>query len=114
MILAGGPCWFEGGITDSFGPLQVLDDGLGFLPGGFCPHFDTQPVRQSLFRDAVASGALPPGYAVDDFAALHFRGMALVEAVSSRASSVARHVWPHSQSVVEEPLTLLVLQAQRS
>jgi dipeptidase E len=35
---AGGRCWLEGGITDSFGPeLETLDDGLGFLEGRFCP-----------------------------------------------------------------------------
>ena len=38
VVLAGGSagmiCWFEAGVTDSFGPqLEGMRDGLGFLPG---------------------------------------------------------------------------------
>ena len=48
---AGGLCWFEGGVTDSFGPeLARLDDGLGFLPGSFCPHYDTEPERRPTYE----------------------------------------------------------------
>jgi peptidase E len=32
-ISAGSLCWFEGGVTDSFGPLRAMPDGLGFIPG---------------------------------------------------------------------------------
>jgi len=37
-VLSGGSagmiCWFEAGVTDSFGPqLEGMRDGLGFLPG---------------------------------------------------------------------------------
>src|SRR5882757_9380345 len=40
-ISAGAICWFEDGITDAFGhPLCALSDGLGFLPGACCPHYD--------------------------------------------------------------------------
>src|SRR4051794_40385259 len=35
---AGGNCWFEGSVTDSFGlGLDPLKDGLKFVPGSFCP-----------------------------------------------------------------------------
>jgi peptidase E len=38
-LCAGSMCWFEGGVTASFGRRLVpLDDGLGFLPGSNCPH----------------------------------------------------------------------------
>ena len=36
-LSAGSLCWFEGGVTDSFGPLRDLRDGLGLLPGSHCP-----------------------------------------------------------------------------
>lgn len=40
---AGGICWFDGGTTDSYGPiLQVLPEGLGFVPGSFSPHHDAE------------------------------------------------------------------------
>src|SRR5216117_3350142 len=38
---AGMVCWFEASVTDSFGPqLEDMRDGLGFLPGSACPHYD--------------------------------------------------------------------------
>nr|WP_222842818.1 Type 1 glutamine amidotransferase-like domain-containing protein [Bowdeniella nasicola] len=49
-ISAGANCWYEGSSTDSFGPeLRPLPDGLGLLPGSFCPHFDGQPGRRESF-----------------------------------------------------------------
>ncbi|MFE5190977.1 Type 1 glutamine amidotransferase-like domain-containing protein [Streptomyces sp. NPDC056628] len=65
-ISAGANCWAEGSHTDSFGPLTHLADGLGLLPGSVCPHYDGEPGRRPSYRAAVASGALPPGWAVED------------------------------------------------
>ena len=57
---AGGICWHDGGVTDSFGlPLQALNDGLGFIPGSFCPHYDaeaTAPCVPTLHRRWTPSG----------------------------------------------------------
>ena len=44
---AGMICWFEAGVTDSFGPqLEGMRDGLGFLPGSACPHYDGEGDRR--------------------------------------------------------------------
>jgi dipeptidase E len=79
---AGSICWFEGGTTDSFGGLDALPDGLGFLPGSHSPHYDGEPGRRPTYQRLVASGELPPGYAADDGAALVFRGTELAEVVA--------------------------------
>ena len=71
-VSAGMNCWFEASTTDSFGPLAPLHDGLGFLAGSACPHYDGDPQRRPLFRDLIDRGAIPPGWACDDRAALHF------------------------------------------
>jgi dipeptidase E len=84
---AGGMCWFDAGYTMSFGPLTPLRDGLGWFPGSFNPHAQ-QPGRLESYQAAVVDGAVPPGWAVDDGAALHFVDGALVRVV--RASEVAR------------------------
>ena len=82
---AGGICWFEDGLTDSFRPdLRPLGDGLGWLGGSFCPHFDGEPMRRPLYLNLIREGMLPPGLAADDDAALLFAGTELVEAVSQR------------------------------
>jgi peptidase E len=72
-VSAGAICWFEGGTTDSFGPdLRPFTDGLGFLAGSYCPHYDSEPGRRPLFTSLVADGVLPPGIACDDGAGAHF------------------------------------------
>src|SRR5262249_38188734 len=77
-VSAGANCWFEGSVTDSFGPLRALDDGLGFLPGSFCPHFDGEPERRPTYLRLVADG-FPPGLACEDGVAAHFVGTELRE-----------------------------------
>ena len=68
---AGMICWFEAGVTDSFGPLAPLRDGLGFLAGSACPHFDGEAQRRPTYHRLVEEG-FPAGVAADDNAALHF------------------------------------------
>ena len=85
---AGAICWFESGLTDSFGTkLRPLRDGLGFLPGSFCPHYDGEAARRPAYRAAVAAKQLPPGFAADDGAALLFEGTQLADVVSSRPNA---------------------------
>jgi dipeptidase E len=89
---AGMICWFEASITDSFGPqLDPLHDGLGFLPGSACPHYDGEDRRRPVYREAVAAG-FPGGYAADDHAALRFDGTELVECVAAREGASAWRV----------------------
>jgi len=81
---AGATCWFEGGTSDSFGPeLVALRDCLGFLPGSFCPHYDSESTRRPVYNELVATGTLPGGYAADDGVGLLFSGTGLVEVVAA-------------------------------
>ena len=92
-VSAGAICWFASGLTDSFGPeLQPLHGALGLLPGSFCPHYDGEAARRPGFTRAVASGALPPGYAADDGAGVLFEGTQFVEAAASRRTASAYRV----------------------
>jgi dipeptidase E len=99
-VSAGMNCWFEASTTDSFGPTAApLRDGLGLLPGSACPHYDSETQRRPLYRRLVAEG-FPPGYAVDDDAALHFAGGEVVEAVAAREGAGAYRVGPGSETPV--------------
>jgi dipeptidase E len=92
-LSAGSICWFEAGTTDSFGPdLDVLTDGLGFLAGSHCPHYDGEVQRRPKYHRLVADGRLPAGYAADDGAALVFDGTKLREVVASRPEATAYRV----------------------
>ena len=81
-VSAGMNCWFESSITDSFGiELSAMRDGLGFLPGSVCPHYDGEERRRPVYRQLVQEG-LAAGYAVEDSVGIVFQETNLVEAVA--------------------------------
>jgi len=101
---AGMICWFEAGVTDSFGPqLEGMRDGLGFLPGSACPHYDGEGERRPVYSRLVGEG-FPAGLAADDCVALRFDGIELAEVVSSRAGSRAYRVTPEGEEPLEARL----------
>jgi dipeptidase E len=101
---AGMICWFEAGVTDSFGPqLSGLRDGLGFLPGSACPHYDGEEERRPVYRRLVANG-FPAGLALDDAAAARFEGPELVEIVASAEGAGGYRVGPGEEVALEKRL----------
>jgi dipeptidase E len=95
---AGMICWFEAGVTDSFGPqLEGMRDGLGFLPGSACPHYDAEELRRPVYRQLVADG-FPAGYAADDDAALLFVGTEPAEVWTLRDGATAYRVEPAGET----------------
>ena len=101
---AGMICWFDHGVTDSFGPQLAPMECLGFLPGSACPHYDGEERRRPVYTRLVAEG-LAPGVAVDDEAGVHFVGTELREVVTSREGATAYRVTAEG----EEPLAARVL-----
>lgn len=111
-VSAGMLCWFRGGITDAYGGLDVLRDGVGLIDASACPHYDGEPGRRPAYQRAVAGG-LPPGYAADDGAALHFAGTELLEVVSSRPNAAAYRVEAADGAVSETRLPVRFLGAEQ-
>jgi peptidase E len=105
---AGSLCWHVGGPTDSFGnSLDLFTDGLGFLPysNGVHDGLDDQP-RRRVFREYIADGKLPAGYATEDGVGLHYVGTELREAVAMLDGARAWRVEPSPESGChEEPIT---------
>lgn len=111
-ISAGANCWAEASLTDSFGPLTHLPDGLGLLPGSVCPHYDSEPGRRTSYRAAVAAGRLPPGWAVEDGTAALFTDGRLTEAVTrAPRARLYRVTSDEPGTSTEEPLPCRVLAA---
>ncbi len=101
---AGMICWFEAGVTDSFGPqLEGLRDGLGLLRGSACPHYDGEDRRRPRYRELVRDG-FPSGVAADDGVALHFVGAELDEVVTVRPGAAAYRVSPDGEEAIEARL----------
>jgi peptidase E len=91
-VSAGAICWFETGLTDSWGsglyPLRCL----GLLPGACCPHYDGEAERRPALRRLVHEGTIANALALDDGAAAHFVNGTLANIVSSRPHARAYRV----------------------
>ena len=106
---AGSLCWFECGVTDSFGlDLAPINDGLGFIKGSNCPHYDSEALRQPQYQKFIREG-LASGYAADDGAALHFVNGTFAEAISSKPASRAFHLEMKDGEVVQTRLDVRYL-----
>jgi dipeptidase E len=105
---AGAICWFEASVTDSFGPLTGLRDGLGFLAGSACPHYDGEAERRPTFTRLVAEG-FPGGVAIDDDVGVRFVGTELTEVLTCREGATAYRVELRDGEIVETPLPARLL-----
>jgi peptidase E len=108
IVLAGGSagslCWFEHGTTDSR-PKEISKvDGLGFLNGSHCPHYDSEASRRPVYHSYIQSGEFKPGYAVDDKAAIYFEGNVVKKVVSLSPESNAYYVYIENGNVLERML----------
>lgn len=114
---AGAICWFDQGITDSWGDGLRALPGLGMLSGSCCPHYDGEAERRPTYQRLMLDGAVAAGYAVDDHAALHFRDGELVRVVAANTTAKAYRVARRSsgdekQAVEEVALSVQVLNDQ--
>ena len=100
-VSAGAICWFGRGLTNSLGRGFAAMDGLGMLPGGFCPHADSDPGRLVTLRAMIDRGEMPPTLAVDDGAAVHVAGDGPPRLVCAQPGRTALLV---GRGGVEEPL----------
>lgn len=86
-ISAGSICWFEEGVTDSFGDVLAPLKALGFLNGSNCPHYDGEAERRPTYRKLVDEGTLQPGIAADDGVAIHYVDGKIKKIISSRRAA---------------------------
>jgi len=103
-VSAGMICWFDASVTDSFGPqLEGMRDGLGFLAGSACPHYDGEERRRPVYIQLVREG-FPPGIALDDTAAARFAGTELVEVVATAPGARGYRVGPDGETPLDTRL----------
>jgi peptidase E len=82
-ISAGANCWFEHYVTDSV-PGGGLRAGLGWLPGTFCPHLDSESWRQPMLADAPT-----PAFGAGEGVAALFEDERFVESFTDREAPAA-------------------------
>ncbi|MBO1004576.1 Type 1 glutamine amidotransferase-like domain-containing protein [Pseudogracilibacillus auburnensis] len=92
-LSAGSICWFEEGVTDSFGDQLESLKCLGFLKGSNCPHYDGELERRPSYHQLIATKKMLPGIAADDGVAIHFTDQEISKIVSSRPNAKAYKVY---------------------
>jgi peptidase E len=97
---AGMICWFEAGVTDSFGPELAGMECLGFLPGSACPHYDGEERRRPRYRELI-DGGFREGVAADDGVGIHYVGTEIAEVVSCRPGAAAYRVTRDGEEKLE-------------
>jgi dipeptidase E len=79
-----------------------MRDGLGFLPGSACPHYDGEELRRPVYTRLVREG-FPAGIALDDGAGAHYVGTELRTVVAT-AGSGGYAVGPDGEEALETVL----------
>jgi dipeptidase E len=98
-ISAGANCWFEHYVTDSV-PGGGVRDGLGWLPGTFCPHLDSEAWRQPMLAategTAFGAGEHVMVHFIDEAPreTVHSSPGAAVMCVRRAAAGTAPEPWP--------------------
>lgn len=106
---AGAICWFDDGVTASLGnELGPLGDGLGLVPGSFCPHYGDDDARTDMYRRLVADG-FPSGLGAGNEVAVHLVGSEVREVVATRPEAVACRVEAPDGQIVETPFEVRLL-----
>ena len=104
-ISAGANCWFEHYVTDSV-PGGGVRDGLGWLPGTFCPHLDSEAWRQPMLA-ATVGAAIGAG----EHVLVHFVDEAPREAVHSRPQAAPMCLRREPPSTILTPWSARALDA---
>jgi dipeptidase E len=107
---AGSICWFEEGTTDSRPKELTVVEGLGFLKGSHCPHYDREKDRRPLYQKLIASGKLKPGYACDNDAGIYFENGSVKRIVATRAGAKVYYVSAVDGRPVEKQLDAEMIQ----
>ncbi|WP_174616294.1 peptidase E [Virgibacillus ihumii] len=107
-ISAGSICWFDEGITDSYGFGLEPINCLGLLNGSNCPHYDGESERRPSYQQFIKTRQLKAGLAADDGVAIHFIDQDIHKIVSSRVSAKAYKVSLDNNKIEEELQTVFL------
>lgn len=72
-VSAGAICWFTKAITDSWKSNLAIIDGLGFVEGACCPHFDEEENRIPFVKNSLKKKVLDNCIAIEGGCGLHLK-----------------------------------------
>ncbi len=91
-VSAGAVCWFDKILTDSKGKGLEIINGLNFISGSCTPHTSSQKLRFIEFKRMIEKKIIPPGFAIDDGAAIYFENGIKKEMFSSRKNHIGQFI----------------------
>ncbi|MFS0788166.1 peptidase E [Shouchella sp. 1P09AA] len=112
-LSAGSICWFEEGITDSYGAGLEPINGLGFLSGSHAPHYDGEHERRPTFHRLINEKRIKHGIAADDGVGLHYQNGSLTTIIKSRKDAHAYSVQINHGDIEEKQLESTYLGNKR-
>lgn len=98
-LSAGSICWFEEGVTDSYGDGLEPIKCLGFIKGSNCPHYDGEKARRPTYHKLIESKKIQSGVAI------HYTEQGISKIVSSRPNAKAYSVSFEKKVIETELLT---------
>ena len=102
---AGMICWFEAGVTDSFGPqLEGMRDGLGFLAGQRVPALRRRGAAAAGLHAARRARASRPGSPPTTGSGCTSRGRSSSRSLTVRPGATAYRVGPEGEERLEARL----------
>lgn len=101
---AGALCWFEVGLTDSWGCDRFkLLPCLGVLPGACSAHWHGEPNRQPQLFEAIRAGKITSAIAIDDYAAALYENGMLSQTLIWRDGACVYQVSCQGEEIVVDP-----------
>jgi dipeptidase E len=113
---AGAMCWFESGITDSFGGAVYKSlPCLGLLPGACSVHFTSDAKRRLSLHNVMKSEKVATSIAIDDYAAVLYKDTQVDHVLSWHEGATAYNVTSTEDTPRENGLafTTIVNAARR-
>ncbi len=107
---AGGICWFEGCLTDSWADSYTSLPALGFLKGSCCPHYDGEVGRKDTYYGKIQSGELADGYALDEAAGIHFVNETATCAITASKGASAYRVSKRAGEIRQRRIKTILLK----
>lgn len=107
-VSAGAICWFEQAVTDSYAPIGVIN-GLGWLNGSACPHYDGEAERRPAVARLFADDGLQSGIAIDNDCAVHYVNGKRHAVIAERDNATAYQIAWDGEGVTETALKATIL-----
>ncbi|MFA0960760.1 Type 1 glutamine amidotransferase-like domain-containing protein [Roseivirga sp. BDSF3-8] len=102
-VSSGSACWFQEALTDSNPEGLSPEPCLSLLEGSHCAHYENTG-RRPAFHSAIDKGKIMPGYGVENFVGMYFKGTVLQGAYASREGYNAYKVGPGGHGIEESTI----------